>query len=105
MNSLLKPLGVVIAFLACCHYARLLLGNVVNSSPKSDPFEIPAHLQREHFDKLKLHSKSSITIDHDLWHLARNSMHTSLYAKFLSKALPLDQAKLALADSWQELSL
>lgn len=28
-------------------------------------------------------------------------MQTSLYAKFLGKALPLDQAKLALADAWR----
>lgn len=30
-------------------------------------------------------------------------MQTSLYAKFLGKALPLDQAKLALADAWRGL--
>lgn len=30
-------------------------------------------------------------------------MQSSLYAKFLGKALPLDQAKLALADSWRGL--
>lgn len=28
-------------------------------------------------------------------------MHSSPYAKFLGKVLPLDQAKLALADAWR----
>lgn len=30
-------------------------------------------------------------------------MQTSLYAKFLGKALPLDQEKLALTDGWRGL--
>lgn len=30
-------------------------------------------------------------------------MQTALYAKFLGKSLPLDQAKLALADVWRSL--
>lgn len=30
-------------------------------------------------------------------------MHTSLYAKFLGKVLPLDQAKFALIDTWRVL--
>lgn len=28
-------------------------------------------------------------------------MQTSLYAKFLGKALPLEEAKLAMADAWR----
>ncbi|XP_039115860.1 uncharacterized protein LOC120251398 [Dioscorea cayenensis subsp. rotundata] len=34
---------------------------------------------------------------------ARAKMQSSLYAKFLRKALPLDQAKLALANAWRRL--
>lgn len=49
--------------------------------------------------KIKNSSTISIMIDHELWIQAKNNMQTSLYGKYLRKALPLDQAKLALADT------
>lgn len=66
--------------------------NVVNSGPKNNPLETPPpfHLQWDHFDQ-------------DLWLLARDNMQSFLYAKYLGKVLPLDQAKLNLADAWRDL--
>lgn len=55
--------------------------------------EIPLHLQREHFDKIK-NSKSFVSIDQDLWFHARDAMQSSLYPKFLGKSLPIDQTNL-----------
>lgn len=60
-------------------------------------------LVKKHFDKLKLHSSSSISIGNDLWQQARDSMQTSIYAKFLGKSLSLEQEKLDMADAWQGL--
>ncbi|XP_039115502.1 uncharacterized protein LOC120250779 [Dioscorea cayenensis subsp. rotundata] len=77
--------------------------NAVNTNSKPSTVEILLHLQRDHFDKLKTSSKSSVTIDSDLWANARDAMQSSLYAKFLGKSLPLDQTKLALADTWRGL--
>ncbi|XP_039138906.1 uncharacterized protein LOC120276249 [Dioscorea cayenensis subsp. rotundata] len=76
---------------------------VVSSSSPAPAFENPLHLQKPHFDRLKNSVKSCITIDRDQWHSARDSMQTVLYAKFLGKSLPLDQAKLALSDAWKGL--
>lgn len=64
--------------------------NVVNFEKSFDGFEIPLHLHKNHFDKLKNWSSSSVTIEPNLWYFARDSMQTSFYAKFLYKAFPLD---------------
>lgn len=63
----------------------------------------PPHLLKTHFDKLKSSSRAAITIDPELWSSAQDGMTTSLYVKFLGKSLPLDQAKLALTDTWRGL--
>lgn len=75
--------------------------NVVSTGPKPDSHDPPLHLRRDHFEKLKKSTASSVTIGLDLWLQAKDSMQTSLYAKFLGKALPLEQAKLALDDAWR----
>lgn len=77
--------------------------NVVGSEPNLDSFVLQPHLNKAYFDKVKNHSVASVTIDKDLWLQAKASMQSSLYAKFLGKALPLDQAKLALTDAWRGL--
>lgn len=48
-------------------------------------------------------SPTCVSIYHNLWLQARDSMQASLYVKFLGKAFPLDHAKLALADAWRGL--
>ncbi|KAM0943006.1 putative transcription factor interactor and regulator CCHC(Zn) family [Dioscorea sansibarensis] len=77
--------------------------NIVKAGEKRDASETPMHLQRTHFEKLKSISRSWVTIDEVSWSSARGSMQSSLYGKFLGKSLPLDQAKLALADVWRGL--
>ncbi|XP_039134867.1 uncharacterized protein LOC120272170 [Dioscorea cayenensis subsp. rotundata] len=76
---------------------------VVGSSSRTSAFDLPLHLQKPHFDKLKISTHSCISIDRDQWLTARDKMHSALYAKFLGKSLPLDQAKHALADAWKGL--
>ena len=61
--------------------------------------ELIPHLKKDHFGKLKKSIHSWVTIDQGLWIHARDSMQSLLYAKFLGKALPLDQAKLTLANT------
>lgn len=73
--------------------------NVIGPGSKPDLFAHPPHLTKAHFDKVKNHSVAFVTIDDDLWLQAKANMQSSLYAKFLGKALPLEQAKLALADA------
>lgn len=85
------------------HNPGVSWAKVVSSGAKPEPFEIPPHLQKKHFDKLKLHSTSAVTISNDLWLQARDSMQTSIYAKFLGKSLSLEQAKLAMEDAWRGL--
>lgn len=76
---------------------------VVGSSSQTLPTEIPPHLQKTHFDHLKNSIQTCVSIDQDLWQQAKLSMQSSLYGKFLGKALPLDQAKLAISDAWRGL--
>lgn len=64
--------------------------NVINARAPSNPLEIPSHLQKPNFDKIKASALSSVTIDLDLWFSARDGMQSSLYSKFLGKALPLN---------------
>lgn len=76
---------------------------IVGSSSLPLSFENPLHLQKTHFDRLKNSVKSCITIGRDQWLTARDSMQHALYAKFLGKSLPLDQAKQALDEAWNNL--
>lgn len=73
--------------------------NVVGARSKPELLAHPPHLTKAHFDKVKNYSVASMTIDDDLWMQAKAKMQSLLYTKFLGKALPLDQAKLALADA------
>ncbi|XP_039134936.1 uncharacterized protein LOC120272238 [Dioscorea cayenensis subsp. rotundata] len=75
----------------------------VVGTPSSASFENPPHLQKSHFDRLKNSIKTCISLDREQWNSARNMMHSALYAKFLGKSLPLDQAKLAMANAWKGL--
>lgn len=77
--------------------------NIVSSKSSLNSPDFPLHLQKSHFEKIKSSSHSSVTINSELWITTRDGMQFLLYPKFLSKSLPLDQAKRDLVDTWRGL--
>lgn len=74
------------------------------SSHAHDPWiNLSPILSPEHFQKAKTSIQGSVTIDEESWTHACESMQSSLHAKFLGKALPLNQAKSTLVDAWKGL--
>lgn len=83
--------------------AGISWANIVNSGLSSSPSGIPLYLLKSHFNKINSTTRSLITINPELWFSAPDGMQPSIYVKFFIKALPLDQAKLALKDAWRGL--
>lgn len=72
---------------------------IIGSNRQENPLEPPLHLQKDHFLKLKNSIQICVNIDYELCNQAKDNMSSSLYAKFMGKTLPLDQAKLALVEA------
>lgn len=68
--------------------------------PRLDTYPI---LTLEHFQMVKPSVQGHVSIDVESQTHAHESMCTSLYAKFLRKVLPLDQAKHALSEAWKSI--
>lgn len=76
---------------------------IVGSSSGFSKPPAPLILSKEHFLKVKTQVRCKVTIGEDSWSQVRDGMSTSLYAKFLGKSLPLEEAKAALTSAWKDL--
>lgn len=56
---------------------------IVGSNRHENPLEPPLHLQKDHFLKMKNSIQTYVNIGHELWNQAKDSMHSTLYAKIL----------------------
>lgn len=79
-------------------WARVVNGDKDNKNSAATTLD-----HKEKLEKSKSSTRDMVHVDDDFRDLAFECMQTSLFGKFLIKALPLEQLKMVLADAWTNL--